>query len=602
MGLLKKKHIISGLAASLLIMSSGLFAQDALFDDHSDGTNQNEFEYYWYYYDDNAGVKEDDRPRAGAGTTPSVVNVDYTEEPRHAFGDETDNHIVKKYVFTVGEEADNSYATMPFTFGEKWEASWCKTEPCAWPYVGMGSMLCKEGDTLDLNTATGVRFRIRSKTSELQVRFKVETMDIIEDSSYGYYQTMVTASPGEWTPYEIAFADMAQPDWAEKDAPFDFNLDLSAKLAWEVSGEDNTTIEEDCLDIDDIYVMNYTYVSRFMWTQETPPARPGNQSKLSDFDGAVPQQIKLPYEGELDKMTQYWYAYNDVEIGGNSAVMSGAVENEETGRLDIVFEDGTGSEGKGAQLLFQLGAPIPQDTIQILGFVGIGCNLYDSATCKYFNGTQAGANSVYFEYKADGDMKKATVELYDVNDVGDADNPDRSESRGSGVVMFRDLPLTGDSWVAVQIPFSEFLYHDDWESSVGIDLDITKLAKLQIKVQGAEGVAGVLAVDNVYFPDGAITHTIMRPINRSEKATFNANYSNGKINISFNNSELSNGKISLINTKGAVVKSVPVSNAKSLSTTLSTDNISNGMYIVRFNAKGLNGKSIVRQSKINIVK
>lgn len=597
MGLFKKKNIIPGLAASLLIMSSGLFAQNALLDDHSDGTNQNDFEYYWYYYDDNAGVKDDDRPKAGPNTTPSVVNVDFTEEPRDAF--DGDEHIVKKYEFTVGKDGEESYATMPFTFGDIWETSYGD----GYCYVGTGTMLCKDGDVLDLSEATGVKFKIRSKDSPLQVRFKVETMDIIEDSSYGYYQMMVDASPGEWTEHTVLFEDMEQPSWVSGSTVFDFNLDLSAKLAWEVSQEDNTTVEEDCLDIDDIWVLDYTYVSRFMWVQETPPARPGNQSKLSDFDGLIPQQIKLPYEGELNKMTQYWYAYNDVEIGGNSTVISGAEVNEETGRLDIVFEDGTGSEGKGAQLLFQIGAPIPQDTIQILGFVGIGCNLYDSATCKYFNATEAGANSVYFEYKANGDMKKATVELSDINDVGDADNPDRSESRGSGVVMFRDLPLTEeDSWAAVQIPFSEFMYHDDWESAVDIPLDVTKLAKLQIKVQGSEGFTGVLAIDNIYFPDGAITHTIMRPINRSEKATFNANYSNGKINISFNNSELSNGKISLINTKGAVVKSLPVSNAKSLSTTLSTDNISNGMYIVRFNAKGLNGKSIVRQSKINIVK
>lgn len=596
MGLFNKKHIISGLAASLL-MTSGLFAENALFDDHSDKTNQNEFEYYWYYYDDNSGKKEDDRPFAGEGTTPSVVNVTYTK--KDGVEGLPADHEVKEYTFTVGEEDDNAYATTPFTFGEQWMASWCSAAPCAWPFIGIGSMLNADGKTIDLSTATGVKFKIRAKNSDLTVRFKVETQDIIESNTFGYYQSLVTATAGEWTSYTVNFEDMEQPSWAQKDSPFDFDLKIAAKLAWEVSQEDNAEVTEDCLDVDDIEVLDYKFISRFMWIQEDDPIEVGRL--ISNFDAkTAPNELKLPYDGKENGIIQYWYAYDDGDIGGTSEVTGGATKNEKTNKLDISFEEGTGvDDSKAAFLEFEIGEAIPQDTIEIMGFVGVGCNLYDSTKSKYYDAKADKATGVTFSYMADGDMKKVTVELSDVNDVADGEDPETTEERGSGVVMFRDLPVTAGEWATVTIPFSEFLFHDDWESAKDIPLDITKLAKFQVKVQGGEGVAGFMAVDDVRFANAdAVKFTYHNAV----KTPFKAAYVNGKINISFNNSDIASGKISIVNTRGAVVKSIPVSSTRSLSTSISTDRISAGMYLVKLDAKSLNGKSVVRQAKLNIVK
>ena len=131
MGRYTLKTALLGLA-SVLMASSSLFAADALFDDHSDGTNANEFEYYWYYYDDNAGLGKDDRPLAAPSSTPSVVNVPFTEKNREAYGNAGDTWKVKDYKFTLDEEAGNKFATMPFTYGEVWTASYGD----AMPYVG----------------------------------------------------------------------------------------------------------------------------------------------------------------------------------------------------------------------------------------------------------------------------------------------------------------------------------------------------------------------------------------------------------------------------------------------------------------------------------
>lgn len=94
-----------------------------LIDDHSDGTNVNELDRYWFYYDDNQGRFEYDRLRSLDPTTmPSVIDVpQYINEVKSPFSD--DIWRLKDYTFTIDEEAGNKFAAMPFTLGERWEAT-----------------------------------------------------------------------------------------------------------------------------------------------------------------------------------------------------------------------------------------------------------------------------------------------------------------------------------------------------------------------------------------------------------------------------------------------------------------------------------------------
>ena len=591
MGRYTLKAALLGLA-SVLMASSSLFA--ALLDDHEDGTNNNEFEAYWYYYDDNAGLGIDDRPLAAPSSNPSVINVEFTPGPREAYGDPSDTWEVKDYTFTCGEEAGNKYATMPFTFGDVWTASYGD----AMPYVGLGTMLADEGKTLDLTGATSVKFKIRSHAGPLAIDFKIQTLDIDQDSSFGYYQKSVSVTT-DWTEVEVLLADLKQPAWATGVKKFDFDITKCTKLAWEVQNEDNTTTTVDTLDVDDISIEPFTFVSTTVWTETKALSPLPTTGQFAKFETAPKNVCPLNF---------YWYAYNDKAIGGGAEVTGGATENLETGLLNLTLTEGTGSPGEtgtAAFLQYTLGPVIDKAGVSVQSFVGIGVNLYDSAAATYWNATTDNVSSIYFQYMADGDAKYVTLELSDINDVADKDHPDKADSdRGAGIVWYRNLLPTDGQWVAVEIPFSQLITHDTWEGYNAIPLDATKLAKLQFKVQGAQDAGGYFAIDNVFFPGAPFDVAVKDfKVASSKLSGISAIYRNGKVNVSWNgNGALDNGKINLINTAGAVVASSSFARTGKLSTSFSTAKLSAGMYFVKLNAIGANGKAVVMQSPVHIVK
>jgi hypothetical protein len=589
MGRFTLKTALLGLA-SVLLASSSLFAVDSKVDDHEDGTNQNDFLYYWYYYDDNSGLGINDRPQVETPGTPSVINVEFEEKNREAYGNPNDTWKVKEYTFTVGDDGSNKYATMPFTFGSSWKASY----GTAYPYVGIGTMLTEEGKSLDLTGATAVSFRIKGSEA-MSVDFKIQTKDIDDDSTFGYYQSSFDVTD-DWQQITINIADLAQPAWAQKDAPFDFDITQCTKLAWEVKNEFNMTVTEATLDIDDVWIIDYEWVSPFIWTDVVPVA-----SSTLPATGLFSNFDVTP--ANASPLGTYWYAYNDVEIGGTSTVLEGALPDEETGRLLITITEGA------AKLLYALGPTIDKGGVSVQAFIGIGCNLYDSATARYWNATAAGANSVYFHYYANSDLDKITVEISDNYDVADVNSPTKTISdRGDGVLWFIDLPATGDEWYAVEIPFSALKIHESWEGANAIPFNATKMAKLQFKVQGPQDASGYIGVDNIYFPgvseykftDGS---PVLKPASQIARTSgLKVNYLNGKVNVNWNGAKLAKGKISLINSQGAVFASSSIKNAAKLSETLSASKLAAGMYFVKFNATDVNGKAINIMSPVQVVK
>lgn len=106
----------------------------------------------------------------------------FITKERHAFGNPNDQWTIKDYTFAFDTVGD-PFATMPFTFGKNWEASYCGGSECARPYVGMGTSLAPEGEFIDLSGATGVSFKIKSRSAPLKVIFKVHTYDTELDST-----------------------------------------------------------------------------------------------------------------------------------------------------------------------------------------------------------------------------------------------------------------------------------------------------------------------------------------------------------------------------------------------------------------------------------
>jgi len=140
----------------------------------------------------------------------------------------------------------------------------------------------------------------------------------------------------------------------------------------------------------------------------------------------------------------YWYAYDDHEILGNSTVLAGATKDNSTGLLTLDLtptNTGYGNTGTGAAVQVTFGKTVrqanaPGDTVNVQGFIGVGFNTYDSSGGVYFNahtgklgntGGTGSADSIYFEYLADGDYKYLTLEVSDFNDVADKTHPTRKE-------------------------------------------------------------------------------------------------------------------------------------------------------------------------------
>jgi hypothetical protein len=88
-------------------------------------------------------------------------------------------------------------------------------------------------------------------------------------------------------------------------------------------------------------------------------------------------------------------------------------------------------------------------------------------------------------------------------------------------------------------------------------------------------------------------------------APLRASYSHGGISVNWNaGSRITSGKISLINAKGATVVSSSIrTNSNNINVKLgSKATLPAGMYFIRVDARDMNGKRIVQQVPVQIVK
>jgi hypothetical protein len=610
MGLFKTKAAIAGI--SLILAGSATLFADAVVDKAFDD-NQNDFEYYWYYFDDNNGMGDNDRPLSAPTSKASVINVPFTEGPREYKGDKADTWKIKTYTFTRGTDGTNSYAVVPFTFGSVFttKAGWDMN-----PFIGVGSMLNADGRWADLTGVEKIKFKIKSAGKALTVRFKVQTFEIdsisagnaaelaAEDNNpFGYYGKWDITTTTAFTEVEVAISggtkgsgDLTAPTWAKKALPY--NIKRATKLAWEVNFEDNSTVTSDTLFIDDVELIgaSYKFVSPFKW-EKTVPLTPLPDAKglFSNFDIRPYNETKL--SGVLKN---YWYAYDDGAIKGNSTVTAGAKKNTVTNRLDLDFqsESGSGGQGQGMKLTFTLGDAIQKNAeVQVKAFVGFGCNVYDSSSSTYWDAKAAKADKVYFHYATDGDIPFISLEVSDSMEVADAKNPTRVDHRGDGVLWFRNFPATNGEWVAVEFPLDSLKIHDDWKGAKNIPLIKTALAKFQWKVQGGKGKSGTFAVDNIYFPGWDSGTPVIQKVKGIKSADFNASLINGNIHVTVGQF-LNNGTVSLFSSNGTRIASQPVAFA----TTFAAKSLPAGMYVVKVSAFDVNGKAVSMQSPVTLVK
>ena len=471
-------------------------------------------------------------------------------------------------------------------------------------------MLCAEGDSINLTSAESVTFKIKSHRNPITVNFKVltkaiENYSIVQnppDDAFGYYERTIPVTTS-WTTQTVSLTDLTQPLTWCKGFAWDHSSGVT-KLAWEISQQLNKTAlaegTKDTLDIDDITVDGYSFPSicpPYAWcVQKTVLPKSG---LFSNFETDPKNQSSQGF---------YWYGFNDAEIGGTSIVNYGAEPVEGSKQLALIIDSGNGSGGSYAPALkFTLGPAINQNDTMVNGFVGIGINTYDSINSRYWDAQTAGATSIFFQYTYQGDAKYLTLEVRDSNDVGDSKNPTRREKRGKGVVWFKNLLSTPEGvWRSVEIPLSQLSIHSEWAGANPIPLDLKALTEFQWKIQGVEGQQGRFSIDNIYFPGMRTCYSCIPAIiagSHVNHSSFQAFYRNGSINVYWNNpTMISSGRISLINARGITVSSIPITNTLKFAKSFSSKSLSSGIYFVKLNAVDTNGKAVVMQTPVGVVR
>ena len=609
------KHSFHTIRSAVLltgVLFSRLFA-DAVVDNTFDD-NQNDFEWYWNYYDDNYRAGKDDRHQSENPGTASVIHTPYVEIHRYYLGDASDTATIAEYTFSTGTEQTgltyNNYAMLPFTFGSSWTKS---TGDTAQPYLGVSTMLCKNGMSIDITGATSVTFKIRSHQQPLNVRFNVETLDInnlalvpadsLKGDEFGYYGKTVTAQPDTWTAVTVIFSDLALPDTNVRDMPF--NMNSVSKLTWEIQKSLNPSVVSDTLDIDEIVIMGYTipitYPVDYLYPISDTTILP-SQGLFSNFE-------TQPYN-ESPFLT-YWRAFTDKNDSGSSAIVAGAWTDSISALYNfypMYWNQKTGSDGygQGIKLHYKLGDSTADGN---KGYIGISCPLYDSASSIYWNASSAGAKSIYFHYAtAINSTDSIIFELNDCNDVTDAADPFREKSlRGKDVTWYKKLPPTNNKWVAVEIYFDSLNIDSSASDYKHILLDLTKIARISLKVSGSKETVGCYAIDNIYFPGallktGCLCSGTLRHVTQ-QKSSFNIRYTNGSIRVRLNSDySLKSGTVSVINMQGKTVFSTTLTELLTKSEyTVSTAGLTSGQYIVKLDGITSNGKAVNLFSRIHII-
>jgi hypothetical protein len=270
----------------------------------------------------------------------------------------------------------------------------------------------------------------------------------------------------------------------------------------------------------------------------------------------------------------YWYAYGVPDGAGSPTTFTDAAISD-IGIRDgqVVYLFTTVSVGSGLSWYK----------------AGLGANLGTTDGAIYDASHLSG---IYFEYKTTSGISGITVELLD----------EYSVTHSTGFDFTVKLPGTDGRWMAATLPFSEFKL-PGWASSVR-PFDAATLAKLMIVA--AAGESGTISVDNVYFTGAAaLTGIRAESVQANKTADLRAFYSRGAVGVAFSAAApVAGGKVQLVNARGRVVASAPLAKNAGNAVTARIDakNLPAGMYFVRIKAKDANGRRIVQQAAVSVVK
>jgi len=644
------KRLILGLAAALTV-AGGAFA--ALLDDFEGGTNENKFGNYWYFWTNTAAARENvpgytppacDKKPFGPDLSPDsarerIVNAktaanDFRFVFEGGYGAELTAQMPGSQFAGVlkFENLRSPWKSTHLPTGQTWED--------VYPGVGLGANLTSDSiNGLDLSSATSVSFYLKVSESVIEkatvggVKFRMIVTD--QQANSAFHPTWTGDAKGciADAPYEVILKDpttawkkytvnldtvtLKRASWEVKDKPYDFNKKHALSLGWYLEGSSLAagTKLDGMIAIDSITINGYTFIPRDLCNGCKRPATettPDVALLFSDFDTPLGAGLNQ------NKLGQYWYAYDDsiarkhpsVPVAGAGTpskitVGIGMDEYYTDGPSLIVAGNEAGYQGtNGAFIGFTMGTPYDKtkggETNKVQPFVGIGTNLVsdeDIEAGTYYDGTELTA--IWFRYKTTG-FSELIVEVSDKYAVNNDD----------GEVFYTKLEGTGGQWAVAVVPLDKLVLPSWAENRTGANakLDVQNLAKIQFKNQSVGDGEGMLQIDDVYLIDpahaGQIPGAVRLSGSKSPASSFRAAYSRGMIGVNWNAStKIASGKIQLVNTKGRVMASVPLAaSAGKVTSSINAGSIPTGMYFVRVSAKDVNGKNVVMQSPVSIVK
>ena len=642
------KRVIAGLTAAL-VLAGGASAQ-FLVDDLNHGSNEHRLGNYWYYYvSDDGGALE-------AATAAQHNAIITTAQPGDAFGSMT-----FKAMEAMGRNGTGGAVLRYSGWGTATLGDYTTSH---YPLVGMG-MLLTDHDTIgygpEFANVSSITFWARSGAEPQVFIFKVETT---ENAPVGEFERFVransrpdssNAAPNTprwnmanayatkfnatetWTQYTVNLGNIVPPTVARGSFigtgvasgsvgggnngqaasltttsglaqfpwwgySFTFNPNNATKIAWQVQHEDNeTSLSGGELRVDDIqFHGSFTYTPHNVCNTCVGQARPQGSVKFSDFEGSDPLMNALGF---------YWYAYNDSIAGGQSEILNVVPNPHVTGQW-IMDVEGAGNPGNAANIEFITYGMFNDRNnpgSQIQSFVGIGTNLYNSEDPRtewtFLNATQAQHTGIAFDFRVSGSaVQFISVEFQDKSDVLNAE-----DNFDDGQVFHTRIPVTGrhGQWTSAvvhrdNLVLPKWVMTNNTLRRHGTTLNWNELGKIQFKIEGQ--AAGTLAIDNVYW---VTTGVNVRHTAAARATGLRATYNRGVVGVNWDAaSTIRDGKISLINTRGRVISSTPITNVSGnrITANLGSNTIPTGMYFVRIDARDVNGKRIVQQAPISIVK
>jgi hypothetical protein len=536
--------------SAMIVLASGNLFADAVLEDF-EAKNQNKFGYYWFYFDDSND--------GGNSTLPGLTkDGDYAVTP------------------TTGGHAGNCLM-LPYKLGPKATTNKCN-------YVGCGTMLCADKDSLNITGATGFSFWAKAK-KETYVDFMVLTKSV---KDYAYHHKVVTV-PTEWTQITVALADLEQPTWGKK---VTFDPKCATKLQWQMHTDNVGKDSSGTVYLDDIVIAGYTFVAANECPTCAGAPGSGTGAILSDMDASPNDRNARRY---------FWYCYNDAENHATpvasqsdfSRILAGAaIDIEDLTAAPSLTIDPEAKKGynntPGAYLNFTLGPSFKQagDTTAIIRpDVGLGTLLSKNGTATdVYDAKADGATGIYFDYMlaSSSPTTQLTLEVYA-----------NSFTKG-GVVHHVKLPATCGSgeavWKGATVPFTK-LKLPAWQ---GVDqtvaLDATIMKKLQWVVQDAPGVQCELSIDNVYFL-GATKITVAAKVRgdaAADRSVISARVMKKTLRVSLP-SGFKNASLALVDTRGAI--RARASRCSGKSALLDIKGLAKGLYVLVVKERAYSGTS-----------